>query len=64
MVHAEAIRARGAWIPGVIDAARGRGQKDGDQLLRIYRELGLDLEPASNGVEAGLAKKTWLRRLG
>jgi phage terminase large subunit-like protein len=54
-VHAEAIRARGRWIPGVIDpAARGRSQKDGEQLLQNYRDLGLQLQPANNAVETGL----------
>jgi phage terminase large subunit-like protein len=53
--NARAIKARGAWIPGVIDpASRGRGQKDGDQLLQNYRDLGLDVEPADNSVEAGI----------
>jgi phage terminase large subunit-like protein len=54
-VHAAAIRARGDWIPGVIDpAARGRQQADGSQLLRDYRDLGLDLYEADNAVEAGI----------
>jgi hypothetical protein len=54
-VHAEGIRARGDWIPGVIDpAARGRSQHDGEQLLSIYRDLGLDLTVADNGVESGI----------
>lgn len=54
-VHAEAIKARGAWIPGVIDpASRGRAQTDGEQLLGLYRALGLTLTPADNGIEAGL----------
>ena len=45
----------GDWIPGVIDpAARGRSQKDGEQLIRIYRDLGLDILPANHSVEAGL----------
>lgn len=56
-VVAAGIRARGDWIPGVIDpAARGRGQKDGIALLSVYRDLGLDLRPAVNTVEAGLLK--------
>lgn len=60
-VHAEAIRARGAWIPGAIDpAARGRGQTDGRQLLQAYLDLGLDLVPAQNAVEAGI-HAVWLR---
>lgn len=55
-VHAAAIRARGTWIPGVIDpAARGRSQADGKQLIQIYRDLGLDLQPADNSVEAGIS---------
>jgi phage terminase large subunit-like protein len=54
-VHAEGIRARGDWIPGVIDpAARGRSQRDGEQLLQNYRDLGLKLTPADNAVESGL----------
>jgi phage terminase large subunit-like protein len=58
-IHAEAIKTRGAWIPGVIDpAARGRGQQDGLQLLVQYQDLGLDLTIPDNSVEAGLYK-TW-----
>ena len=55
ILHAEAIKSRGAWIPGVIDpASRGRSQIDGLQLIEIYRECGLHLEPAVNAVEAGI----------
>lgn len=54
-IHAEAIKARGEWIPGVIDpAARGRSQDDGRQLMQMYIDLGLDLDIANNAVEAGL----------
>ncbi len=54
-IHATAIRARGEWIPGVIDpAARGRGQADGRQLLHDYRDLGLELHEADNTVESGI----------
>lgn len=54
-VHATAIKARGEWIPGLIDpAARGRSQADGQQLIETYRALGLKLEPAENSVEAGI----------
>ena len=53
--HVAGIRARGAWIPGTIDpASRGRSQKDGEQLLQIYRDLGLKLTPADNSRESGL----------
>ncbi|EPR36241.1 phage DNA packaging protein GP2 [Alkalidesulfovibrio alkalitolerans DSM 16529] len=54
-VHAAAVKARGEWIPGVIDpAARGRSQIDGTSLLAIYQSLGLDLSCADNAVEAGI----------
>ena len=60
-LHAAAIRAKGEWIPGCIDpAARGRAQKDGEQLLQNYLDLGLDLEAASNSVEAGI-EIVWTR---
>ena len=55
VVHAEAIKSRGAWIPGVIDpASRGRSQRDGQILIEDYRALGLDLESSLNAVEAGI----------
>jgi phage terminase large subunit-like protein len=54
-VHVESIKSRGDWIPGVIDpASRGRSQKDGEQLFRLYRSTGLNLSPAVNAVEAGI----------
>jgi len=60
-VHAAAIRARGDWIPGVIDpASRGRSQHDGEQLLRTYQSLGLNLTLADNAVEAGIYE-VWMR---
>lgn len=55
VVHAEAIKARGSWIYGVIDpASKGRSQKDGTRLLDEYVALGLNLAIADNAVEAGL----------
>jgi phage terminase large subunit-like protein len=58
-VHAEAIKARGIWIPGVIDsAAHGRSQEDGRQLFNSYWECGLDIANANKAVEAGIYK-TW-----
>ncbi len=60
-IHAESIKARGAWIPGVIDpASRGRSQQDGLQLLQTYIDLGLNLEVAFNGVESGIYE-VWQR---
>ncbi len=55
VIHAQAILGKGKWITGAIDpAARGRGQIDGRNLLQMYTDLGLDLKPADNAVEAGL----------
>jgi len=60
-IHADAIKARGNWIPGVIDpAARGRSQHDGSQLITKYNDLGLLLEFAQNGVESGIYE-VWQR---
>jgi phage terminase large subunit-like protein len=61
-IHAEAIKAKGDWVPGVIDpAARGRSQKDGWKLLEDYKDnQGLDIETAFNGVESGLYE-VWQR---
>ena len=56
-IHAQAIKARGDWVNGKIDpAARGRSQKDGTQLIQSYLDLGLNISPAQNAVEAGLYK--------
>lgn len=54
-VHAAAIRARGDWIPGLIDpAANNRQQRDGERLMADYIHEGLLLQKADNSVEAGL----------
>jgi len=55
--HAQAIRGRGEWIPGVIDpACLGSSQIDGRTLMQMYGQLGLHLAPAENAVEAGIAE--------
>lgn len=60
-VHATAIRARGEWIPGVIDpASRGRSQRDGQQLIQNYTDLGLKLSLADNAIDAGI-DDVWMR---
>lgn len=60
-IHAAAIRARGDWIPGVIDpASRGRGQRDGQRLLEDYVQLGLNLATSINALEAGIFE-VWTR---
>lgn len=56
-VHADAIKARGEWIPGLIDpAANRRNEKDGTRLMQEYETLGLHLTKADNAVNAGLVK--------
>lgn len=52
-VHAEAIRARGAWIPGVGDAA-DVVDHDRTQFIALYRRHGLDLTLPDKSVEAGI----------
>ena len=54
-IHAVGIKARGDWIPGIIDtAARGRSQIDGDNLFKMYTDLGLKVNNANKSVETGL----------
>ncbi len=60
-IHVAAVNARGDWIPGVIDPASvGAAQTDGKRLIVEYRDLGLNLHPAENSVEAGL-QTVWER---
>jgi phage terminase large subunit-like protein len=54
-IHAQSIKSRGDWIIGTIDtAARGRSQIDGENLLQMYQDLGLELVGADKSVETGL----------
>ncbi len=47
----------GAWIPAVIDpSCLGSSQIDGRALMDLDRELGLNLQPAVNAVEAGITE--------
>jgi hypothetical protein len=44
-------------FPGVIDpSCLGSSQIDGRTLMDLYRELGLNLQPAVNAVEAGITE--------
>jgi phage terminase large subunit-like protein len=57
VVHAEGIKSRGVWIPGVLDpASRGRSQTDGQALYEKYisAPCSLDLQTANNAVETGI----------
>lgn len=43
------------WQPGVVDPAAGtRSVAEGERVIDYYREYGLDLLPADNGVDSGL----------
>lgn len=55
-IHASGIKARGEWIPGVIDprGADNRSQIDGTRLIDLYQQEGLDLGFADNSVDAGV----------
>lgn len=54
-VHAVSIKAKGNWIPNVIDpASRGRSQIDGNKMITLYIQSGLQIQPANNAVEAGI----------
>lgn len=57
-IHAEAIKSRGAWIPGVGDCS-DINKYDGQQFLKIYRGLGLDLKLANKAVETGI-QEMWM----
>jgi hypothetical protein len=61
VLHFDAIKRRGLWIPGVIDpGSLGSSQVDGQRLFDIYRKMGLDLDTADNAVEAGISE-VWMR---
>lgn len=51
-VHADAIKARGAWQPGFADYA-GRSI-EGERVIERYQALGLRLSNADKSVEAGI----------
>jgi hypothetical protein len=60
-VHVAAIRSRADWIHGLIDpAAYGRNQVDGQRLVQMYRDLGLDLSAIDNPIESGILN-VWQR---
>ena len=54
-IHAAEIKARGDWIPGVVDpAADQRNAVDGERLIDNYRKAGLELTEAENSVSSGI----------
>ena len=53
-VHAASIKAKGDYNGAIDPASRGRAQKDGEQLVQLYKDQGLKLHLADNTVEAGI----------
>lgn len=51
-IHADAIKARGAWQPGIADYAGA--SIDGVRVMTTYQNLGLNLVNADKSVEAGI----------
>jgi Terminase RNaseH-like domain len=59
------IRSLGAWIPGLIDQeASGRARLDSLGLVRIYRQLRLDLQLINSPLESGVLKMSDRMRSG
>lgn len=64
IIHAEAVKARGGWIPGLADAAALLvTAHDAQQYLSIYRRLELDVTLPDKSVEAGI-QLVWERLSG
>ena len=58
-VHIEAIKSRGAWIPGVADAAGlAVTAHDSQQVIALWRKGGLDVSLPDKSVEAGI-QEVW-----
>lgn len=55
VVHAQAIRSKGRWIPGVVDPASRRTRDDGTSLMNEYLDMELDLYMAKNNIETGIS---------
>lgn len=55
VIHAQAIKQRGEWIPGVIDTQSGaQNSIDGRNIRALYSGLGLILFDANKSIEAGV----------
>ena len=64
--HTSNLKGKGAGvIPGAGDpAGQQSNQKDGEKLMELFNDEGLDLKPADNSVEAGLTKILQMLRSG
>lgn len=65
IIHAEAIKARGAWIPGAIDSSSHAANVfDNNTLFDFYKDRGLNIENANKAREAGIVEVYHAFRLG
>lgn len=56
-VHANAIKSKGEWIPGLCDPSRGLvNYNDGTHQMEEYQRLGLALYPSDSGIQSGINK--------
>ena len=53
-LHAEAIKAKGQWIPGLCDPSGGGRMEDGRMYIDHYRAMGLKLSPGVNTFAPGI----------
>jgi hypothetical protein len=54
--HAENIRSKGAWIPGVIDPGSRATESDGISVVDKYLDLGLDVMLAKKVGDSGITQ--------
>lgn len=54
-IHADAILARGHWIPGAVDPNADRTSQGGEEaVFSIYERFNVSLQKANNSVEPGI----------
>lgn len=53
--HAQIIKKRGDWIPGVIDPAAEGSLPDGNKLIELYKDEGIIAGKAINNVNSGIS---------
>lgn len=58
-INAAAIQAKGKWIPGVADAA-DTNRLNGQQYIKLYQDMGLDIELPNKAISAGI-QQVWTR---
>lgn len=54
-VHAQCVKTKGEWIPGISDPSGGGRRDDGSLRVEFMRTLGLNLTPGYNSLNTGLS---------